>query len=563
MNLRTVCRALAVCCGVLVSLGAKPAAFAADESQPLAVVSVASYEKLLTDINCFVDARLMALGGEVAKQVMGIATEPGTLVPAGLDPRRPWGLVFRFDGRNLPCYGFAPVNDLGRLMAGPVAARKLKPPAEGVYQVKTDAETWHVKQVGPWALFAQDPKDLGSVPADPARQLKDLPKSYDLGVRLDLARLPDELRQVAQRWVKEGHQLLLDRQRGESDLSYAVRNAAANQSVGRMAAWVDEGETIEAGLSLDTRTRSLVGDLEIVFRPGSEMAESLASPNRSKSEFTGFFVSDAVASGVWTGEIARMPLYQLLSLFQAASSQLLPLEGNRAMSEFVAAACESLQGETIDGGMAGVIRSGGLTVAIGGSIDDGAAVEAAFKALVESSGQRAGEPVWKLAVARQQDVRFHAIRLPPGKAKEPSPLAQALGDPLEVVVGIGQRRLYLAMGKQPLVLLKQVSRISPSRSPRKQPPVLMSVALTPLVRLLADLDKPDDPGQLARLATLLEQARAKDRVLLTAVPVARGAHLRVEAEEAVLRSLLGLALPPPSQPARAPIPARPVRPGSR
>jgi len=147
---------------------------------------------------------------------------------------------------------------------------------------------------------------------------------------------------------------------------------------------------------------------------------------------------------------------------------------------------------------------------------------------------------------------FHTLLLPLGQdAKDRPPLARRLGDPLEVVVGIGKQRVYVAAGKTPVALLKQAMRGASSKAGRKPPPVQFTLALGPLAGLAAEVSPEADRGPWIRLGQLLEQASG--RVRLTAVPVRHGAHVRVEAEEGVFRALAALALPAGAAPRVPPL----------
>ena len=109
-----------------------------------------------------------------------------------------------------------------------------------------------------------------------------------------------------------------------------------------------------------------------------------------------------------------------------------------------------------------------------------------------------------------------------------------------MVVGIGDGRLYTAIGRHPLDLLKQAIRGSQGRTAGSKPPVYFCLKPAPVARLLTDLGDPKDRARWAFAAESLERAGARDRVRLTGVPVQRGMHLRLEVEEGVLRAAAGM-----------------------
>ena len=528
------CRNLTLCL-CLGLLAATTAPAGAAEYKPLVVVSAASYGKLVADVDQFIDPRLTALLRELAGRVAKIPTDSRTMAPVGLDARRPWGLVVETDGQTFPIYGFAPVTDLHRTLAGPVAAGIVKPPADGVYQIKAAERTWYVKQQGTWAVFANSRHGLDTVPADPVKLLGGLESRYDLAVRVTLKNLPAEHRDLARRWVKEGHRLALPRQRAETNLQHALRTALTNQGLRRAAELIDEGDTLLVGLSLDFRARCLIADVQLTYRPGSEMAESLAAPSKSRTDFAGFLIPGAMLTGVWTGEIARMPLYQVLSLFDSVADQLLPGGPGTGLWPTIR---DALMEESVDGATVAVVRSGAATLAVGGYVADGAKIQRELLALAEAARSRPADPngpVWKPDAARFRDVRFHAVSIPIARdAKDRQRLAATFGDSVDVVVGVGEHHLYVAAGKQAMPLLKQIVRGGRTRPRGKRPPVSFSLGLSQFVRLLADTAGDAERIRLAQLAQLLEHSAGRDDVHLTAVPVRHGAHLRLEIEEGVL-----------------------------
>jgi hypothetical protein len=521
-----------------------PAAAAAEEYKPLLVVSLSSYGRLIQDVNAFVDPRLTALAVELLRQAAGIPVEPGTLVPSGLDTRRPWGLVVETDGQTFPVYGFVPAADLSRLLSASVATGRIKPPAGGVYEVKFGGQTWYLAQKGTWAFFATSRAGLKSTPADPVKVLRGLNTSHDVAARAWPQHLPADARQVANRWLTEGHVLVLDRKPGETSLEAALRNALANQGLRLAASMADEGETLTAGLSLDFRARELVLDLETTARPGTTTAESLAAPHKSETDFSGFLVPNAALTGTWTGEIARMPLHRLLGLVDSLAEQLLPRGGDRAAGELWRTIRESLLTESVDGGVAAMVRPNGVTLTIGGYVADGDALQQKLQALADTARSHRpdpGAPVWKPDAGRYQDVGLHTLSIPiPKDAKDRRSLVRMFGDGLDVVVGVGKHSLYVAAGKNPLETVKHLMRASQSKTPRKQPPVQFTVALAPLARFLAETADDADRSSMAHWATLLEQSAGRDHVTLTARPVPRGTHVRLEVEDGVLRAATSL-----------------------
>jgi hypothetical protein len=317
-----------------------------------------------------------------------------------------------------------------------------------------------------------------------------------------------------------------------------------NEALKWAAGLADEGETLTAGVSLDQRSRSLVAELEQIVRPGTSTAAGLGAPSRAKTDFSGFLMPNAALSGVWTGEIARMPLHRLLTLFDAVAGQLAP-GGKGAAAEFWKTVRDALLEEDVDGGAVVMIRPHGATLAVGGNVADGLELESQLRKL---AGGGAAGMTWNLDTARFQDARLHSFSIPiPAELKNRRGLVRAFGESFEVAIAVGDRSLHVAAGRNPADFLKQVMRSSKSKTPGKQPPVQFAASLGPLVKLLADLEG-GERTLLARLSEALAQSGGRDQVRLTARPVARGLAARLEMEESAVRALLSLWLPTPPGP---------------
>jgi hypothetical protein len=538
---QVICRLFAV---LLVARGRVGASA---EYKPIVVVSVASYEKLIADVRQFVDARVVTVAMELIGRAGNLAFDPRTLAPVSVDPRRPWGLVVESDGQAVSMYGFAPVTDMGLLLAGLVAAQRIQPPVEGVYQLSLGGRKWYARQRGAWAILSDSRDGLDDIPDEPAKILEEVKHSSDLAVSVLFRSLLPEHRELARRWITEGSYLVFPREAGEDEIQHALRQASANQLLLRAAALVEEGDALSAGISVDLKNRRLVADVDLTYLAATEMADGLAAPGTTKTDFGGFMLPNAALTGIWTGEIARMPLHQVLTLCDAVLKQLTPDARDRPELTLWRTIRDALLEESVDGAVAVFLQPRGSFLAIGGYVSDGAKVEKNLLAAAEPFGKVSGagkSPTWTRDAGRYQDVRFHTLSIPlDANTDRGAQLSRMFGDSMELVLGVDDHHLYVAVGKQPMSFLKQSVRQARSRGSGRQPPVRFSLSLARCVRFLAETSPEADRGDLVQLADVLERSGGKDRVNLHAVPVERGVHIRLEAEEAAMRSLTLLGRP--------------------
>lgn len=519
---------------------------AADEHKPVVVVSLVSYEKLVVDINQFVDPRLFTLVREMFGRATNIPTDPRTMAPVSLDIKRPWGLVVETNGQTVSLYGFAPITDLKVLLSGPVAAGTIAPPIDGVFTIKAVGRTWYVKQKGVWSVFSDARDGLDKVPDQPDTILQGMNRSSDLAVRVLFKNLPAELGELAKRWIAEGSYFVLPQEPLEDNLLYAVRNALANQGALLGAELIGDGDTLSAGLSVDLRRRCLVADMEVTYRPETGMAVSLAAPSKSKTDFAGMLEPNATFNGIWTGEIARLPLYELLSVLDVIIEEMIPRSTDKSSLELWRAIRTALQKDSVDGAVMAMMLPDRSTLAIGGYVADSAEVEKKLMDAAKAAQKKYARNGWQWNenTARYRDTRFHTLTIPIAKEKEkPSELARTFGNQIDIVFGISDHHLYVAIGREALSRLKQAVRRSGSRTRGNRPPVRFTVSMAQLTRFLADTSAEGNQFELARQAELLQRSGGRDHVHLFAVPVKHGVRYRLEIEDAVLRAAtMGIAL---------------------
>jgi hypothetical protein len=198
-------------------------------------------------------------------------------------------------------------------------------------------------------------------------------------------------------------------------------------------------------------------------------------------------------------------------------------------------------------------------------VGDGAAIDKGVRSLLSSLEGGAGITDLKLAMAEHQGVTFHGLtaHLPPASpAPKTKPAAangaaapdagQAadcafceqvaalargmLGEEVPIVVGTSTDRVYLAVGRDGLALLKECIDTSAARAEDKVPPVRFRAALGPLVAACAQAN-PEDL-LLGTMDRVIQQT-GEDQVSLTFEPRANGCALRLDAPEGVL-SLIGI-----------------------
>ena len=159
--------------------------------KPLVTVSLSGYDKLMTSIGVFGRLGGNADVGKFLELMLQMQTQGRGLV--GLDKTQPWGMVVLTDGQQFASYGFLPVSDLKQLaetaQKNPLLGQTIKLNND-VYEIQAKDQTVYAQQKGKWAVIADSKEHLSAAPADPLKLLGDMPKNYEVAVRLSAKNTP-------------------------------------------------------------------------------------------------------------------------------------------------------------------------------------------------------------------------------------------------------------------------------------------------------------------------------------------------------------------------------------
>jgi hypothetical protein len=244
-------------------------ALRAAEPEPIAVLSLGSPEHLLADVQFLAElGGFPMLATAVGEQLRGL-TEVDQL--EGIDLRRPLGAMVGSDGLLVYSLAFVPVTDTARLLEslrkplGEVAA--VRP---GLWKIGQGPATAYVREHNGWAFLAQREETLRA-PPDPAAVLGQLPQQYDVALRLNLDRVPEQFTTLA----VDALRLLLRR-----DLERHADEPLPQQRVRRtLATWeflayehlLTDSQQVTFGWALQRDSRRMLLDVELVPRSGSAL----------------------------------------------------------------------------------------------------------------------------------------------------------------------------------------------------------------------------------------------------------------------------------------------------
>lgn len=528
---------------LVLGMIASPAVQAVAQDPPALVFSVASPDRLLNDFRYLTQAAGLA-------EVGGLVTVMAETWLDGLDKKRPAGVLVAFQDTTPVNVAFLPVSDLAAVRKKlEERGVKIEDLEGGVKKLNVRRDLFMKEQAG-WVFLSDKASHLAHLPQDPVRHLMGLELQHSVALRINASRIPPSLKERAASHLREALDRRLQR---EVDKAAARDRELAARLVGlrseRLQAAVQEFDQLTVGWGVDRQAGKTYLECEVRALAGTRLARQLASLQGAGSASAGFLFPEAAVTLQYSAAVSPEQDELLAGTLQVLRGRALarvdddpglPSPAPReTVKESLGMLVDVLQATSkkghLDGGAAIVLSPGSVQVVAGGRVADGTKVEEAARKLVEVAKDRPNFPQVHFDAETYKGVDLHTLSVPvPDREKDARRL---LGDRLDVVIGTGPERAYLAFGRECSGLLKKVIGRSAGGAQPAAEPVRLSVAMAPILALAASLENRPAVSMMAKAA---EESRGKDHVLLTARPVERGAVYRLEIEEGVLR-LIGQA----------------------
>ena len=520
---------------------------AGEGAKPVAVLSIASYDRIMADVALFGN---LAGNPDLDKNLEGMLqlfTQGQGLV--GLDKKRPWCISLATDGVSFQPLAYLPVDDVEKLLdalAGLIG--EADDAGDGLYELNVFGQPILVKQKGSWAVIGQDADAVGEAPDNPSELLNGLEKNYDIDVRLYVQNIPEVYRSMAIDQLRMGVDSGLGRLPNEDDAQYEARRAITESQLDMLTEAINDIDEITLGAAVDTEAVTAHIDLSFTAVPGSKSAKQMGEMKPVSSQFAGFVSPDMAASFNLTTEIAKDDAQQIVAALSALRTQAdehvensphLSDEGSRKLakemlSEIFDAIDTTLESGKIDAAATLDLNDDALALVVGAYVADPKQLESALKKFAKLAENEPDFPGINFDADSHDGVRFHTTSIP---VPEDKGVAKILGEKLDVAMGIGEESVYFALGTDSLALAKKLIDKSKSASDKKLPPLQLQIALQPIFEFAAAVQNEEDGATVKGLAEELAKSEGKDHVSLVILPIEGGITIRLEAEEGVLRLL--------------------------
>ena len=545
-----ICKPVSLVAIALLILSAGSQRLAAQDSPPAAVIAISGYDELMGDIDFIGSLADQPGASQQLEMMVNMFTQGQGVV--GLDKSKTLGVILQAGGP----MGFGgavciPVSDLGEFLNGLAAFNvQSADKGDGMFEVSANGQMLYSKEQGGWATIAPMPDMLGSLPADPGGAITELSENYDIGARIHVQSIPEAFRRQLFDYFSSATNQNVRQEAGESDADFANRKETIEAQLKQAQQRIDEMDEVTVGIAIDGQEQRVFMDVEYTAIPGSDLANTLAANADVRTNYAGFFQPDSAMMASFAQNVDPVSMAQVDQQLDAArkqahravddEEQIASDESKQlmkdAIDDFLDAFAATLRGGTMDGGAVMMLEPDGLTFVAGGLMLDTAKVEEGLKKVAQvSDDEKLGMPPISWNAESYGDMSFHTLSHPTG---DDEAAQQLFGDKVDIAIGIGDKSVMFAAGRNWLAAVKKVIEGSQAEPNKSVPLAEVTVSLAPIFDAMAALGDEDKRDMLRSIADMLaNNASGRDKVKMIAKAVPNGAQTRIELEEGVLRAI--------------------------
>lgn len=514
-----------------------PAEGAVASTDPVLVLTVASLNKLMQDVNYISGVMGQPQAGGMFTMMAGSFTQ-------GLDTSRPIGvLVPMVDGSPEPI-GVLPTDNvelmLKRLEGQTGPADKLD---DGTFVVAAGPALVYIRQVGQWAVIARNRELIDLVPADPMSLMSGLGDNYDIGMRLSIQEIPLGLREMLVDQLRQGFEQAMARQTGDADQMAELSMSQLEQ----LNVLIREADKLMFGININPNKRVMTIDTEFTAAAGTSLAEMYAGQLPIPSKFTAVLKGDPALRYHAASSISpELVESSSASIDMVMASVQKALDDQQQIGDDVKAEIEEMLGGLLDlvtktmaegkydVGVIGMAGDNMLKLAGGMFVHDGDEVAAWVKKLDTKLSQIPDAPKFNFDESTYNGVTMHSVVIDiPARAVESRRL---LGEQAVITLGTAPQAVYFAFGQGSVTAMKALidTADADTGDAAGRPLGQMRIKLLPMLRLAQSM-KPND--EVAAVIDAVAVAGNSDYVSVVANVIENGQSSNIEIGEGVLKAI--------------------------
>ncbi|QDT09146.1 hypothetical protein [Stieleria marina] len=511
------------------------------DNAPVVVVTVASINKLMQDVNYLSSLAGQPQAGGMFQMMAGTFTQ-------GIDMTQPIAvLVPMVNGMPEPIAVIPTANVktvLKRLEAqtGPVDELD-----DGTLVIAVGPNVVYIRQVGNWAIAARSRDVLSMAPADPTTLFTGMGNSYDLAFRVKMQQIPAETRDMLTAQLRQGFEQAMAQQSEEE--AEATRKMAEG-TLDQIQMMIEQSDEINFGWNVDQTAKEMVIDFSYTALQGTKLASLYGNQKPIPSAFGSVIRDDAagymhVASSISPEavEMTRSSLNNSLGAVRSAienSDEMTPDQ----QAKFVEL-INRLADLYVDSVSEGKVDMGGMLLAneddfrfvFGGFVSDGNEAAQIVKDLAaEVEKEVAGKPDaprFKFDQGQYNGVTMHVIEADvPAREEE---ARRVFGEMLQVHIGTGPKAVYLAVGKDSESTLKKlIDAGGQDAGAGNRPLGQVRIKLLPILQFAQSVD---DNEAVAAMITTLTGAADPGVVTVISDGIANGTKSRFTVGEGLIKAI--------------------------
>ena len=534
--MKTVCKSFFTSClAGMFTLVAIATSFAQSAPDPAIVVSVAPVKEQQKDINYLVETSGFGAAKFLIKSQVKYAT-------GGMDTSRPAGVLMYFSGDNpMPkTVIFVPIKDIDDMLDTVSNFADVDDEDDIIQITPRGADTIYAIEQGSHVFLSTEEGALNQLPEDPESLLGDMPSKYNIAAHVYGSRVPEELREKAIDMIKDGYVDSLQNMGGDPD-----RIDSQIEDFEEQIKVLSEVDELIFGMVADEDSHKMAMEFTITGKPGSKVAKSYEGfGNADPTRFAGFMNDSAAMDfnmcfNVST-EDSEQVSRQMEGLVESVMTELdndgefdeQEMDTIRSALVQVAEVVEgTFKNGRIDSGGQLLMGENDFNFVAGGEVSEPKKIESAAKEVLGLLKEKVGDAIdVKFDFAKVNGVNMHevVVNIP----EDEEELQDFVGSEVVILLGIGEKDVYLAAGKSPLDALKAAMDAS-GKAPEY--PVIYNLRVTPILEYVASTT--GEPMVDGFIETLNEVGR--DKMTMYSKSIENGLFTRMEMEDGPLSLIQG------------------------
>ena len=397
---------------------AKPTGATAKAGGPVAMLSITNLDRLLSDMSYMLRACNVP-------EVGGLVSVMANQYTQGLDRTRPLGLSVTMDGETPVPVGFLPVLDRAAFFDS-LAAIGVEPDdlGDGLFEISAGGNAIFVKDANGWLYISQTEDALDKVPADPAAGLGDLPKKYDLAVKVNLQALPTEMVDMMTEQIRGGFERGMAEQGDRTEDEVKRARELGEASLAQLEQSIRDTEQLIFGWAIDVEGQKTFMDGAAQFVSGSKLAVQADAAKNMKTAFSAFrlpqpavsFRSTSIVADSDKAVIKNSLNTSLQQIEDRISNEINNTQASEAVVKLVKKLGklfeQTIDEGTLDGSLSASVSGDALKVLVGGRVADGKALAQAVQDAVKELSGFAEVPKFEFGYETYGGMTLHRTSVP-------------------------------------------------------------------------------------------------------------------------------------------------------